>query len=71
MAGLVTGLAAAILWILAVFVLPLALPYVISRFTGAGGVAAATIDSNSILLAAAIGFILGFVWKYRRLRITS
>jgi hypothetical protein len=61
----VLGIATAILWIVVRFVLPLAVPLFLSR-TGAtkseSGGAGAVIGSGSILLAALIGFVGGFVW---------
>jgi hypothetical protein len=63
--GVLTAIATAMLWIFVRFVLPIALPLFLSR-TGAtqsgGGVAAAVIGSGSILLAALLGFVGGFVW---------
>ena len=65
--GTFTAIAAAILWILAVFVVPIVVPFALSRVTGAGGVGAASIDSASILVAALVGFVAGFFWRMRRL----
>ena len=52
--GIGAAIAAALLWILAVFVLPIVVPFALSRVTGAGGVGAASIDSASILVAALV-----------------
>lgn len=68
LSGLGGALLAAVLWITVALVLPLAGPYLLSRVTGTGGFAASYVDSNSVLLAALIGFILAFAWKWRRLR---
>ena len=61
----------AALWILAVFVLPLALPFLLSRIvddgTGGGG-GYASVSSGSILAVAFVGFAVGFWWKLRRER---
>lgn len=65
--GTLTAIAAAILWILAVFVVPIVVPFALSRLTGAGGVGAASIGSGSILVAALVGFVAGFFWRMRRL----
>ena len=65
--GIGAAIAAALLWILAVFVLPIVVPFALSRVTGAGGVGAASIDSGSILAAALVGFVAGFFWRMRRL----
>jgi hypothetical protein len=75
--GIGAAIVAAILWILAVFVLPIFMPFLLSRVTGAGGVGAefgaggvggvgASIGSGSILAAAFVGFVAGFYWKFRR-----
>ena len=62
--GVLTAIATAILWIVVGFVLPIAVPIVLSRLrtSGSGGIAVASIGSGSILLAAWLGFIGGFVW---------
>ena len=67
--GFVTALAASVIWILAVFVLPIWLPFLLSRITGDGGVGAASIGSGLILGVALVGFAFGFFWKFRRLSI--
>ena len=67
--GVVTAMATAILWIVIGFVLPLAGPMFLSRGggteSGSGG-AGAVIGSGSILVAALLGFVGGFVWMLRR-----
>ena len=68
--GVLTGIATAILWIVARFILPIAMPLFLSRIgateSGSGG-AGAVIGSGSILLAALLGFVGGFVWMIWRL----
>ena len=63
--GVLTAIATAIVWIVVRFVLPLAVPIFLSRVgatqSGSGG-AGAIIGSGSILLAALVGFVGGFVW---------
>jgi hypothetical protein len=63
--GVLTAIATAILWIVVRFVLPLAVPIFLSRVgaaqSGSGG-AGAVIGSGSILLAALLGFVGGFMW---------
>jgi len=45
--GLVTALTAAVLWIVVTFVLPIWIPFLVSRFSNAGiGGATATISSG-------------------------
>ena len=72
--GMVVALAASAVWILIVFVAPLAVPVLVSRLPGSdGGVSMTTayIDSASILAVALIGFIVGFYWAFRRGRQTG
>jgi hypothetical protein len=67
--GVLAAMAAAILWIVVRFVLPIAVPLLIARLgmnrTGAGS-AGAVIGSGSILLAALIGFVGGVAWMLWR-----
>ncbi len=67
--GLLTAIATAILWIVVRFILPLAVPFFLSRMgatqSGSGG-AGAVIGSGSILLAALLGFVGGLVWMLWR-----
>ncbi len=68
--GLVGAIAAATLWVVLVFVLPVVMPMLMSRLirgndgAGAGG-GSASISEASILLAALIGFGVAFYWKVR------
>jgi hypothetical protein len=64
--GIATAVVASVIWVLTVFVLPIFLPFFISRFTGSGGVSAASVGSGSILAVALVGFLAGFVWNFRR-----
>jgi len=61
---------AAILWITVKFVLPMYVPYVISRIRQTGGASGARITSDSIWIAALVGFIIAFAWGWHRLRAT-
>ena len=67
--GVLTAIATAILWVGIRFVLPIAMPLFFSRIggtqSGSGG-ASALIGSGSILLAALLGFVVGFVWMLWR-----
>jgi hypothetical protein len=69
LAGFGTALAAAVLWILVAFVMPIALPFLVSRLgldrTGVGA-SGAVIGSGSIMLAALVGFAAGFGWMVLR-----
>jgi hypothetical protein len=62
--GAVVG---AVLWFVIAFILPMYVPYWVSRIQGTGGVASGYITSDSILVAALIGFIIGFAWEWHRL----
>ena len=65
--GIAGAIVVSVLWILAVFVLPILIPQLLSRIGGGDGVGAAgaRITSGSILVAALIGFAAGFYWKFR------
>ena len=65
-AGVVAAVAASILYILAVFVLPVVLPFLLSRFTGEGGTAAGYFSTGPLLGIAFLAFILAFTWQLRR-----
>jgi putative flippase GtrA len=66
--GLATAVVAAVVWLFVTFVLPVAVPFLVSRFSNdGGGGATAYVTSDSILLAALVGFASGFFWRYRRL----
>jgi hypothetical protein len=73
--GVLTAIATATLWIVVRFVLPLAIPFLLSRIgvtrSGSGGTggiisSSAFISSGSILLAALLGFVGGLVWMLWR-----
>ncbi len=66
--GIGGAVLASILWVLVAFVLPLFGPMLIGRLRGTGGVSAGYVDSNSILIAAVVGFIIAFAWEWYRLR---
>jgi hypothetical protein len=67
--GVLTAIATAILWIVVSFVLPIAVPMLLSSIgasrSGAGA-AGAVISSGSILLAALLGFVGGLAWMLWR-----
>ena len=64
--GILVAVAASVLYVLAVFVLPLLLPFLLSRITGTGGVAGASFSSGPVLGIALVGFAAGFYWEFRR-----
>jgi hypothetical protein len=63
--GIAAAVVASVLWVLAVFIVPVFLPFLMSRFTRSGGIGAASVGSGSILAVALVGFLAGFVWKFR------
>jgi type II secretory pathway component PulF len=68
--GIVGAVAASMLWILTVFVVPLLIQFSMSRDTGSGGIGAVSVgvlDSGLVLAAALVGFAIGFFWEHRRL----
>jgi hypothetical protein len=66
--GVGGAILAAVLWIAVAFLLPIFLPYLIARVRGTGGMSFGQIGSDSILVAALLGFIIGFAWEWHRLR---
>jgi hypothetical protein len=66
--GVVAAVITSVLWVLVVLILPVFLPFLISRFAGGGGSGggAARVGSGSILAVALAGFLLGFFWTFRR-----
>jgi hypothetical protein len=67
--GMGGSVVAMLLWIACAFFLPIYLPFLISRVTGTGGMAAASVGSGSVFLAALIGFVIGAAWEMRRLNL--
>lgn len=61
---------AAAVWITLRFILPIFLPYAIARIRQTGGGSGARITSDSIWIAALVGFIIAFAWEWHRLRTT-
>ena len=66
--GIGGAVIASFVWCTVAFVLPLFAPMLIGRIRGTGGMSSAQIDSGSILIAALVGFIIGFAWEWYRLR---
>lgn len=65
--GIVGAVVAAVLWIVASFVLPIVFALLMAPAAGSGGIGAVAIDSVSILGAALIGFTVACYWQLRRL----
>jgi hypothetical protein len=66
--GTSTAVVAAICWIVVTVVLPTFLPFVVSRFTGAGGASGGYVSSDSIAVVALLGFVSGVAWALSRWR---
>ena len=66
--GLIAALLAAALWISVAFVLPFFGPMLLAHLRNEGGAVAVGIGSDSILLAALLGFVVGYLWTLRRQR---
>jgi hypothetical protein len=66
--GMGGAVLAVILWFTVAFILPLYVPYLLARVRGTGGVSSGYVSSDSILIAALIGFITAFAWEWYRLR---
>ena len=67
--GVGAAVAALVLWIVCALLLPIYIPLVAQQIRGAGGTAVSYITSDSVLVAALIGFVVGAVWEMRRLRL--
>lgn len=67
--GLTGAIVAVVLWSAVTLVLPIFVPYLVGRITGEGGVGGGYVTSNSILLAALVGFVLAFAWEWYRQRV--
>ena len=64
--GMVTALVASVIYILAVFVFPLLLPFLLSRIAGTGGTSAGSFSEAAVLGIAVVAFAVGFYWQFRR-----
>lgn len=64
--GIVAALVASVLYVMAVFVLPILVPFLLSKITGTGGAAGASLSDGPVLIIAVIAFAAGFYWQLRR-----
>jgi hypothetical protein len=66
--GSIAAMAASVIYILAVFVLPILIPFLLSRVTGnvGAGAAGASFSSGPVLGIALVAFAAGFYWEFRR-----
>ena len=58
--GLAGAVVAPVLWVIGVFVIPIVFQIAVSRAAGSGGIGAVSMSSNAILVAALVGFVIGF-----------
>jgi hypothetical protein len=65
--GVVAAIVASAVWIVVAFVIPVVGPFLLAKLSGdySGG-SVAVIGSGSILVAALVGFAVGFAWTLRR-----
>jgi hypothetical protein len=66
LAGICAAMIASVAYVLAVFVFPIAFPFLLSRITGTGGAAGASFSTGPVLAIALVAFIAGFCWQFRR-----
>ena len=66
--GIMTAVVAAVCWVIATVVVPIALPFVVSRISGEGGASGGYVTSGSIAVVALLGFISGAAWSLSRWR---
>jgi len=64
--GIGGAIVAALFWIVVSFALPIFMPMLVDRMLNRGGASGASITSDSILLAALVGFIAAAWWGFRR-----
>jgi len=64
--GIGGAIVAAVLWIGVSFAIPIFVPMLVGRLLNRGGASGASITSDSILLAALIGFVIAAGWALRR-----
>jgi hypothetical protein len=66
--GIMAAMVASVIYILAVFVLPVLMPFLLSRVTGdvGAGATGASFSSGPVLGIALVAFAAGFYWKFRR-----
>ena len=64
--GIGGAIVAALFWIVVSFVLPIFMPMLVARMLNRGGASGASITTDSILLAALVGFVAAAWWAFRR-----
>lgn len=64
--GIGGAIVAALFWIVVSFVFPIFMPMLVARMLNRGGASGASITSDSILVAALVGFVAAAWWGLRR-----
>ena len=66
--GILAAVIGAVLWLLMTLILPVFVPFLMSRVSPQGGIGASSgfVDSGSLLAAALVSFAIGFYWTFRR-----
>ena len=64
--GIGGAIVGALFWIVVSFVLPIFMPMLVEGMLNRGGASGASITSDSILLAALVGFVAAAWWGLRR-----
>jgi hypothetical protein len=67
--GILAAVIGAVLWLLVALILPVFVPFLMSRVSPQGGGIGASsgfVDSGSLLVAALVSFAIGFYWTFRR-----
>lgn len=64
--GIVAALVASVLYVMAVFVLPILVPFLLSKIAGTSGAAGASLSDGPVLIVAVVAFAAGFYWQLRR-----
>ena len=68
--GIVAALLASVIYVIVVFALPIAFPFLLSRMLGAGAMGGGASFSDAPVLAIAIiAFAVGFYWEVRKARV--
>jgi hypothetical protein len=65
-AGIAGAIVAPLVWIGGMIVVPTVTARIVGALLGSGGVGGAVVTSNQLLAVAAIGFVFGFTWAFRR-----
>ena len=66
--GIAAAMTASVIYIVAMFVIPLLLPFLLARMTGSvgGGAAGAVVSEGPLVGIALAAFAAGFYWQLRR-----